>query len=353
MSIRLASIPSERTSRTPSRARRCSYKKPCTTRGMHRAPDFQRIHEMYKIDRELNAFLYKKMQKHPQLIRRYFQVASVMHSNGKYPFLHAQCSALRAPRIFLETLSGNKCNNSYYKYFRVPSLDFHIDRAALMEKIRSSSMEVSSHLVSLSYSFFESSREESANYFLFANSSAAQNGIFKLSEEAVYSSLKARGMHEQRSRIFQVINQFLKDYSKLELGTLYLVGIPKEHLSRYVYDSEAYGKPTGIDVQQIIDRYVLTSDNSKKGDRALQARLMLFKETMNPSSGIQVVDVTDPNECASYLKDNVTPSFEEEPALSFFFPQSSNDEEVEMMQRERIDSEVKSFTKSLLNGDSL
>lgn len=316
-------------------------------RGIHHAPDYQRLNAMYNEDKEFYASSCFKMQKHPKLMQRYFEAASVMQRKGKFPFLHAQSSALRAPRIFIETLSGENQKSPHFKYFRTPSSEYRMDRAAVMRKIQGASVEPSSHVLSMSYSLFESAPEESANYFLFSNTSAAQNGIFNISREAITASLKSRGMLARTPDVLKVMDHFFDDYSKLKLGTLFLIGVPKERLGRYVYDSEPYSKPTGIDVQQVIDRYAFCEESSQEGKKALQARLMFFNETMTPSSGIEVIDVTDVKECAEYIRGHAVSSADKQPPFSFFFPQNMSVEEVKSRKREEIDGEVKKFAKSI------
>lgn len=313
---------------------------------IHSAPDHRRLSEMYKTDKEYNALSCFQLQKHPYLTKRYFEVASVMHDKGKFPFLHAQSSAYRAGRIFIETLSGDSQKKSHFKYFRQPSSKFFINRDQLMEKVLSS-IEPASHIMSMSYSIFECEPEESANYFLFRNSSASND--LKNSEEAIEVCLKRRGMQARKPDVSKKIQQFVKEYSKLKLGTLYLVGIPKERLSRYVYDSYPYGKPTGIDIHQVIDRDAFSLEKASIQRRAPQARLMLFNETMTPSSGIEVVDVTDVEESVRYIEDHRTTPPETGLPYSYFFPEGMAQEDEDGKQRERIDAQVRQFAKMIAN----
>jgi len=298
---------------------------------------------MHREDKEMHHISCSKMDKFPKLMKRYFETTAVMHANGLIPFLHAQSSIMRAAPIFLETLTG-RSDATHFKYFRDPSKEFQVDREALWNKIVSSDFEVSSHILSMSYSIFESQPEESANYFAFSNSSIDQQTGIEAGTRAIAASLRRRSLQSQIPDIMKVIQRFQEDYAQLKLGTLYLIGVPKESLDRFVYDSEAYGKPTGLDVRQVIDRYAFSNWNHK----APQARLMLYDETMDARCGLVAVDISDAKETERYIQLCETRSLESSELFSFFFPdQCSEVEEEDQRKRTQIDAEVRLFANKI------
>ena len=191
----------------------------------------------------------------------------------------------------------------------------------------------------MSYSIFETQPEECASYFLFSNASMEGQSGIEPGRRAIVEALRRRGL--QIPDTMRILERFCEQYAQLKLGTLYLIGIPQESLDRFVYDSEAYGKPTGIDVRQAIDRYV----HSEWNHRAPQARLMLFDETMNTKCGLEAVDISDAKETELYIK-----ALPLEPSELFdcFFPDANTQiEEEDERARAQIDAGVRRFAHSL------
>ena len=293
---------------------------------------------MYNQDKERLEIACFTMRKFPQLMRRYFETAAVMRTKGLVPFLHAQHSALRAAPIFLETLAG-RSSAKPFKYFRNPSKEFEVDRSTLWNKIANSNFEVSSHTLSMSYSIFETQPEESASYFLFSNASVDGQSCIEPGRRVIAEALRRRGV--QVSDTMRILERFCEQYAQLKLGTLYLIGIPQERLDRFVYDSEAYGKPTGIDVRQAIDCHV----HSEWNHTAPQARLMFYNETMDTKCGLEAVDISDAKETEHYAQ---AAALEPSELFNFFFPDPYSEvEEADERDRTQIDSEVRRFANSI------
>ncbi len=299
---------------------------------------------------------HSDMRAYPKLIRRYFETATVMESNGLVPFLHAQHSALRAIPIFIETLIG-EATPKHFKYFRNPSKEFRIARTPIWNKIASSNFEkpshvqsISSHVLSMSYSIFEWDPGDSAHYFLFANRSVDSDSAVEKGNQAIANCLRSRGISSETAEILKMIARFQRDYSQLKLGTLYLIGVPEESLERFVYDSEPFGKPTGIDVRKAIESYAF----SQYRYRSPQARLIFYDETMDPNCGLVTVDMTDPKETEDYIDLQGKKSFEALERFDSFFPDSySKIEEEDQSKRAQIDLEVRLFAKSIRQGMKL
>lgn len=307
------------------------------------ASDFNRMSALYGADPVMFEVRSSQMRAYPKLMRRYFGAAAVMRRNGLVPFLHAQHSAMRAVPIFLETLAGQAAPK-HFKYFRNPSEEFRVARNPLWNKIASSHFEVSSHVLSMSYSIFESEPEESASYFLFSNKSVDSSSAVATGNRVIADYLRRRGVGPETAAILRTIARFQEDYAQLKLGTLYMIGVPEESLERFVYDSEAYGKPTGIDVRQALESYAFAQYHHKTP----QARLIFYEETMDPRSGLVVVDITDAEETEDYVEMHGEGSLESLEMFDAFFPDSYSDiEEENQCKQAQIDLEVRLFANSI------
>jgi|GEM_PF-3376185 len=283
--------------------------------GMHKA-DYRRAFENYA----------QSMSKFPALMERYFHVAAAMPARGYVPVVHAQASPYRGARIFVETLCKSFDPNTFFRYLRQPSNQFTLNSDEIMKRVDAHVEEhgdhaytvcefpgpvsrldqapaVSNHLLSSSYSMMDFGHMESACHFLFENRNASgddamENRCF----DVMKSVMQTRGLEEHFPNVWKQMVPLLKAYEDAPIGSLYVIGIPKERVENFAYDSKSFGIPTGESVADVVK-------NLSKHPRAHcdeqggpQARLMVHRDTLNPRSGIAIVDVSKPQEVKRFCK---------------------------------------------------
>ncbi len=309
----------------------------------------------------------------PNMSERVWTTAGVMKSQGFFPFYHAQSSAMRPYRIFLETIQS-KSVESYFRPFRIPRSYMFMSHSEIVDKIQRfintygsvawtpgvwNQMAVRMdadpffrrHLVSLSYSVVHTQFQESAYHYLFQNkSSVDEDSVMEFLDEECEFPIKISGMSDKKEKIIKQMHSFAHQYHSLSTGTLYIVGIPIDSAQRFVFDAKSFGIPTGNELSKILKDPTSSPRAFSDEEGGMQARLMLFDETMRASSNIQVVDATDPDECARYVKGkaytNPRSLTEFEP---FFKVKTSKIENKDEIQRAMLDSEVRKFARSLKN----
>lgn len=309
----------------------------------------------------------------PNLAERVWITAGVMKSQGLFPFYHAQSSVIRPYCIFLETIQS-KSAESYFRPFRIPRSYMFISHSVIVDKIQRfidaygceawtpgvwngtvARMDADPffrrHLVSLSYSVVHTQFQESAYHFLFQNKSSVDaHSVMEFLDEECEFPIKVSGLSDNKEKIKKQIHSFAHQYQSLSTGTLYVVGIPIDLAHRFVFDAKSFGIPTGSNMSVIVKDPPASTRAFSDEEGGMQARLMLFDETMRASSNIQVVDATDPDECARYIKGMAyvnprsLPEFE-----PFFKVKTSNIENRDVAQRAMLDAEVRKFARSLKN----
>ncbi len=307
----------------------------------------------------------------PNMAERVWTTAGVMKSQGLFPFYHAQSSVMRPYRIFLETIQ-NRSLESYFRPFRIHRSYTFISHAEIVDKINCyikvygseawtpgvwNGMAVRMdadpffrrHLVSLSYSVVHTQFQESAYHFLFQNKSSIDpHSAMEFLDEECEFPIKMSGMSDKKEIVIKQMRSFAHQYQTLSTGTLYIVGIPIDLAHRFVFDAKSFGIPTGNDMSVIVKDPTSSPRAFSDEEGGMQARLMLFDETMRASSNIQVVDATDPDECVRYVKGKAyinprsLPEFE-----PFFKVKTSKIEDRDRTQRAMLDAEVRKFARSL------
>lgn len=316
----------------------------------HRAPDLLYLekglkhHSEYRMHYEKALF---KMQRFPHLLERYFQTAAVMKCKNLMPFVHAQSSLFTPFRVFAETFGVQSPKYPHYRYWRQPEGKYSIEYEQLKQKIEAfvakhgahswtpgswntsvcyldADPELRSHLVSVSYCLSEFTLMESANYFTFENRSILQDEqITKVGLASLEKFLKIRGKQKEFPKVASKLKVISEQLSKAPIGNLFLIGIPKEKLTRYVYDAKAFGIPTGQSMRDMCEDFSISSRSYCVEEGGLQARLLLYRETMRPDSGIEVVFVNDAREVSKYCQGWVLKAPQEVATYAPFFKWSS------------------------------
>lgn len=304
------------------------------------------------------------MQNYPNLMNRYFKVSAKMTLKGLIPFVHAQGLEFRPTRQFLESLSGK---TGHFRLWRIPSAK-HLETcqsiqaqiAKYLERHRvritpeefddyppplDETAEFRPKLLSMSYTMMDFAKKESAYDFLFSTR-CIKTKMAQECSTAVAHSLKIRGLEKHATNVLQALETIQARYKKLNVGGLFVIGIPKKSLKTYTYDSKAFGIPTGLDIAEVVKNL---NQTQRAFSNKLQARLILCKETLTSSSGIETIDIHDQQEVERYYEDTV---FKEPESLEVYEPifQKKNspiEKELENVLAD-LDKEVKTLSLQLL-----
>lgn len=310
-------------------------------RSSHRAPDFRFLQQAFssRFDNQLypkrNCYgesiirpACEEMSAFPKLITNAITTSAAMVAQNLTPFFHGEPPGWNAIRLFMNTLINSKNKKNYYKYFRMPSQIDDIERAELIQRIDQfiaengtyhksyktswgdpllSPLDVDPglrpHLLSVSYGIAANLSKFDSTYWFTFHYRKDVKKIENVFAKAVMRSLKMRGHSlESIAEIIKEMNLLFNEYAQLKVGTLAIIGVPNEKLSEYIYDSKSMGHPTGRNIQNIVDHpFAESTDRLMGNEGGLQARLLLYKETMTPNCGLQVILANDDDEVEKYV----------------------------------------------------
>jgi len=342
----------------------------------HQATDFSYFTNGIKKPEYHRQFEHavKTMQQYPQLMNNYFRSSAVMKQKGKVPFVHAQSSLFRFPRIFLETVNQTeKHYPPFFKFLRQPSQQFDVSAKEVKKKV---DYHVKKHgdiawtpgmwnptcnrldhdpnlrpyLVSVNYSMMDFGMMESSYHFLFSNSNASnKEDAYEKGMQAISTSLKRRGKEAEIPFVFDTFKHLQNEYENLKIGSLVLIGVPESIVETVAFDCKSFGIPTSYDVLQVAKNPSSSSRAYSDEEGGLQARIMVCKETMNPVSGIEIIDVNDTEEVEHFCKGfPVKNPTEIEGYSPFFKIGSSFMENMEHAKRKQLDVRVKQFAQTFI-----
>lgn len=358
--------------RTVSSFGRSCMQNACQKRYAHHAPDYHYLKEgiTKSAAREKITEGLSQMREFPQTMDRYFRVASMMKCKGLVSLVHAQDATYRAPRIFIETLSEKP--KGFFRYIRQPSKEYHLKREDLIERIEEyiadhgenewipgqwnwgvnrldSDPAFRPFLLSASYSMIDSTPMESASYFFFSNGSSRSREREKyIADQAIASSLQRRGLQKLLPEILDSLGVIFKEYAKLDIGTLYVIGIPKEKISRYAYDSKSFGIFSRHPIADVVEDLRQAPRAFSTDSGGLQARILLYQETLHPSSGIEIIDVNSPEEVEMYCSGmSFEPSEKVFKDFALFPDRETEKERRNAKKIEELDGRVKELAHSL------
>lgn len=345
-------------------------------RGVHRSSDYAYLQKGLQINAYKKLFEERshQMAQYPQFMDRYFKASAVMKCKNKMPFVHAQNAMFRVAHIFLKEFCEANPSKNYFRYMRTPSAQFNIDKNRVMSKVEDyckehgesgwtpgewnggasrldHDPEIRPFLISASYSLMDFSQWDSAFHFLFSNSSVTkQKEVKELANEAIATSMKMRGLKERIPEVVQTLEPYYEAYSKLQLGTLFVIGIPMEKIEAFAYDSKAFGIPSREEISQVAKAPGNSPRAYNSEEGGLQARIVIYKETLNPASGIEVIDVNDEEEVARFCEGfQLEPSEEVFKDSRIFQKKTSNIEKEAMQKQKDLDEKVKNFASFVKN----
>ncbi len=167
----------------------------------------------------------------------------------------------------------------------------------------------------------------------------------KISNQAISRALQVRGVEVHRiDSLLNRLQPLYDAYSKLKGGTLYVIGIPRDKIERFAYDSKSFGIPTGRSLASISQNPGSSPVAFTDEEGGPQVRLMMFKETLRADSGIDVIDINTPSEVSSYCESYPLVSPDKVFKEKGFFPFSeTGKEQIHRQLLSQLDSQVKSL----------
>lgn len=222
----------------------------------------------------------KKMQRSRELIQQIIKVESAMVRKSLAPFVHAVPASAKVVMGFYDAVKGPK---PFFKYLRNP---FLADSRG--QKIPSKDdFGKKPNCLSMSYALTCNILPlESAASWGFVNHFGNES-YFPMIDEVAKLNIPESFKVQARSLI--------REANRLEIGNFLVIGVPKNRLSRWVYDSLPYNHPTGLTVEEVIQ-------NPKVSDGGTLATLIVSKETLDPESGLVMVEASDPDEVNRFCK---------------------------------------------------
>ncbi len=344
-------------------------------RHVHRTPDFRYLKEGTEKSEWYRAVFYEsseKMKEFPQLMNRYLKTAAAMKIKGKVPFVHAQPSYYRIPRLFLETIcKKDLAKTHHFRFLRFPSKQYEISKDVLMVKIQEYIKENGStgwtpgewnfnisrldtepkfrpFMVSLSYSMMDYTKAESAFDFLFHHPTLCPEKEKQMMQSWIGNVMQIYGKKDKISDVVNEIAPYFHDYAQLPVNSLLVIGIPEEKVNSFAYDAKSFGTPTGKDISEVAKAPWTSTRAFTKEEGGLQARLLMFKDTMDPNCGIEVVDVNDESEVENFCNGYALTPVSEVPEFARLFPNVTMPQERAYRERESLlDQKIKQIALGL------
>jgi hypothetical protein len=311
-----------------------------------------------------------RIKQYPAWTKQYLKAAAAASAKGKVPFIHGQAPRWRAARLFMEEISTKK--GSSFRYLRHPSSLDSIKRSALWDKLTDLKVrtgnneldlhpEIRSHLVSCSYSLWSNlTYLDSAFSYLFSRSHEWRQGYQMTTEKRekfekeevrkiVFQFLEKEGLPKDRiDQTVQKLCELSQGYEEFSINSAYLIAVPREKVNLFTYDSERFGVPTGKDALDVIDFPQEHKERfaGKTPSGGLQARILVCAETLDQRSGIDNIDLMNPEEAKEYAKGISMTSPEKVPAFSDLVSHISQQELLEQEKRYALDERIRQLART-------
>jgi hypothetical protein len=343
----------------------------CGKRFTHRAADFIYLTKGSKYSHYYSGRVKNGAEiissSHSSLFSAYLRTSATMAAKGKVPFVHGQSASWNVAFRFTQCLSSRTFG--YFKFLRPPSTEYRIERQELEQRIESfikkhgnhswthgvwgpnpsrldEDQNIRPHLMSMSYALMGNcTKYESAFFFTFSNEGILdQMQTWDASEKVIRNALRVKSVTEKNADfLVSELKSCFEEYSSLKRGNLVLIGIPKDKLSYFAYDSKAWGIPTGTPIEKVVENPMLFKQRLEGEEGGFQVRLRIFKQTLDPKSGIDVILANDGDEVDAYCSDTTLTAPENVDAYRPFIAPVSKEEKEEQVKRANLDARVKAL----------
>lgn len=252
---------------------------------------------------------------HPKVLAKYVQVSQAMQQEGLIPFVHGRQASWYIPETVLKLLGFS--GTSLLRLPEAANKDAASVKAMMQEHAQNvwtmllpswltrtdHQTALRTHLLATTIGLFHTEYHETPLSFVFGGCASkyditpgnfsvlSDKKTLKLQHEMIRYALSTKGYDNAYiDTLLDALGPLFTKANLFENGQLLVVGLPFEQCDRYAYHCKPFGIPTGLSIRSILQRMqrsdFLNDDN-------YQARLLLCKETMQPDSGIQVVNVMD------------------------------------------------------------
>lgn len=318
-------------------------------RALHRAPDYQYMQIWKKSGGSFGiepAESASRMYQSPKLVEEILRVQTAMKERGYIPFLHAMPASSKLVMKFAEILYQNTTiEKIYFKYLRTKNDIFTQNKETItsISVIQETEMkQQQSSRLSMSYALTSGIENlESAASWGFVNHFGKEQYFAVLNHFKSLGIEKVIGKHPSFPEFMEKANALIRRYNRLEVGDFIVLGIPCEKVSKYVYDSKPFNIPTGKKALEVAENPEKHVDSLFK-NRTHMATMLINNETLDPDSGIIMVDARDEGEqyCSGF---STTPMKEIEIYKGLVSSVDTRFEKEQMEKRKKIDAELESF----------
>lgn len=276
-----------------------------------------------------NGYTLRRSLRHEEILTRYFHVADGMHQRGLIPLVHGQSATWMIPQHILKTIG-------FAQQLRVFPDDSAKGVRAIAQRIDSEMerrashwipfyrflpcfkmldlRELREHLLSVTIGLPHCEAKESPLSFVFGgctlkgrtsvpvsyegNQSILHPTLCReISNRMIAEAVHQRGLPNRLSEhLIAQIDPLYEEAEAAEMGQLLTIGVPYHALQRHAYHSDVGGIPTGLSLYDALGR-ISAGVVPKEG---CQARVVLSSETMDPASGIKVVNIMNRAEVESF-----------------------------------------------------
>lgn len=274
-------------------------------------------------------FTLFRLYQHPTIVKNYWRLSKTMQKKGLIPLTHGQSATWLVPQRILQALGYKHCQTLrsptektvaevrsmiesglkkqrtlwpiYWALYRLPS--FITERGHLDH-----GMELREYMLSTNIGFFHCEHHESPLSLVFGGGSKwiqIEGNVSILGSERsrlfAYSMiadalLKKGTTPEAFLQMCDKIHPLFNQAEKLRIGQILVLGIPQSLLASSVYHSKKYGTPTQMSLEEVLD----SLSSSEIPSIGCQTRLLLCKETLDPKSGIEMINLMDEEAVSNY-----------------------------------------------------
>ncbi len=319
---------------------------------------------------------------HPQTVARYWQVARCMQAKGLLALVHGQAASWSIPQQILAELGYTNCSTlRSFEEVAIKEADVIQDKVKkivttsksdlrywLLPKFASKigrldhNLELRTHLLATTIGLFHCEYHESPLTFVYpaaahkydrdlkGNLSVLSEGESQMLQNTlIIKALQKHGVGMSViEHLIARITPLYSQASQLDSGQLLVIGVPYELCDKFVYHCKDFGYPTGLSIKSVVDKICNAKFAKHLPKQGCQARFIFCKESMQPESGVCVVNIMDKKACEAFTKDFNLPSiWDEAKTKDFLVKRTTESELLEEKQQLEFQTQLDSVIESI------